>query len=161
MLLAISNDLSLRALKTNRWKSHPKMGVCGVRADSGPWHCLSIDREAPRPLGSRLCIGHGSGCCWTNPRLTAKWKSLSDSGAHVLAGMHRMPQCGLASELFDYKSDLVYHFSLTIAANDKRGKSSSTDDPSSPWRRVAHGECLVIDEAEGFRRLSSPLSGIE
>jgi hypothetical protein len=47
----------------------PKMDICSFCANSRPWHYLSIDREAPRPLGSRLCIGHGSGCCWSNPWL--------------------------------------------------------------------------------------------
>ena len=69
MVLAISNDLSLRAFENAPPEVSPKVYVCGVRADSDPWHCLSIDREAPHPMGSCLCIHHGSGCCQSSPPL--------------------------------------------------------------------------------------------
>ena len=63
MLLAISNDLSLRTLKARRWKLSAKMDVYSVPADRGTCHCVSTDREAPCPLGSCLGCDHGSGCC--------------------------------------------------------------------------------------------------
>jgi hypothetical protein len=60
MLLAISNDLSLRTLKENApLEVSAEMDACSVRADRGPRHCLSIDIEVPRPWVSRLRSGHG------------------------------------------------------------------------------------------------------
>src|ERR1700738_2148479 len=45
------------------------MDVCRVPADRGTWHCVSMDREAPGPLGSYLSSRIDSSCCCSIPWL--------------------------------------------------------------------------------------------
>lgn len=69
MLLAISNDLSLRVLKTKRWKSLQRWTYAAFVLTAAHGIAYQLIEKRHVPVGSCLCIGHGRGCCWTNPRL--------------------------------------------------------------------------------------------
>ena len=95
MLLAISNDLSLRTLKGRRWKSMQRWTYVAFLLTGVTWHCASIDREAPCPLGSRLCGGINSSCCCSIPWLCPD--SLAVACSHTLrrAPYHRRTECSI------------------------------------------------------------------
>jgi hypothetical protein len=86
ILLAISNDLSLRNLRYPSLEVDTEVGLCRVWIDGSPRNCVSTHRETPSTLGTGFYLhqycgnGNSDDCIHADGTVSGALKSPSRQG---------------------------------------------------------------------------------